>query len=85
MGFPVNDALELTRKESSSSTGVENLEFVEILYGRNFPTLVPDVTLWDSRLRLDSYGNDRDPVMIDTTICVISLACSKYNLGLVLF
>lgn len=32
---PVNDYLELTSEDSSSSTGVENLEFVELLYGWN--------------------------------------------------
>lgn len=55
-----NDALELTSEESSSSMGVVNLEFVVLLYGRNFPTLIPYMHKGGSRSGLDSFIDDVD-------------------------
>lgn len=81
----VNDVFKLNIQKSSSSTRLENPEFVELLHYQNFPTSVLGASHGTSGLRLYSSGDDCDSLMSDTTICAASLArvkCSSILFGL---
>lgn len=81
----VNDVFELTNEESSSFTGMENLVFVELLYGRNFPILAPDTRPGDYGLGLDYSNVHGDSHMSDVVICATSLAHAEYKWAFVRF
>lgn len=58
---------------------MENPEFMELLYGRNFHILIPYTPPSDYGSGLDSFGDDVDLQMSDTVVYAASLDCTEYN------
>lgn len=76
---PLNDVLELTTKNTLSSTGVENPERTELLYDNNLYIPNLDMPQNDSESGLGSFGDDENFQMSDIVIHVTSLARVEYN------
>lgn len=81
----VNDALELTSEDFSSSARVKNPLFLEIMYGLNSHKHFSNVSHVNSGSGFDSSGGDGDTLMSDISIQTVSLAYVKFIMGLVLY
>ena len=58
---------------------MENPEFVELLYDRNFPILTLDTPHDYSRSVLDSSSDVSVSQMSNFVVCASFLSCTEYN------